>query len=236
MLGLPDTIQACLFDLDGVLSQTATVHAKAWKQAFDEFLKDKAEREGGEFVPFDAHDDYDEYVDGLPREDGVRSFLRSRGMHPDEDTVKRIGDHKNQLVLHLIQTEGVAGYPGSIKYLDAAREAGLKLAVVSSSANAKDVLRSIGIIDRFGEIVDGHAVAEGGLKGKPAPDTFLEGARRLGVAPAQAAVFEDALAGVEAGRAGGFGCVVGVDRVGQSGALKEHGADIVVQDLAELLK
>src|SRR3954471_5613615 len=141
MLGLPDGIQACLFDLDGVLSQTATVHAKAWKQAFDEFLKDKAEREGGEFVPFDAHDDYDEYVDGLPREDGVRSFLRSRGMHPDEATVKGIADRKNHLVLELIRNEGVDGYPGSTRYVDEARAAGLKLAVVSSSANAKDVLR-----------------------------------------------------------------------------------------------
>jgi beta-phosphoglucomutase family hydrolase len=235
MLGLPDGITALLFDLDGVLSQTAKVHAAAWKQAFDEFLKDKAEREGGEFVAFDAHDDYDEYVDGLPREDGVRSFLKSRGIKPDEDTVARISERKNDLVLELIRRDGVDAYDGSVRYVDAARAAGLKLAVVSSSANAKDVLTSIGILDRFETVVDGHAVKEGGLKGKPAPDTFLEGARRLGAEPAQAAVFEDALAGVEAGRAGGFGAVIGVDRVGQAGALREHGATVVVQDLDELL-
>jgi beta-phosphoglucomutase family hydrolase len=235
VLGLPDDTQALLFDLDGVLTQTARVHAAAWKQMFDEYLKDKAEREGGEFVPFDAHEDYDEYVDGLPRPDGVRSFLRSRGMHPDEATVKELGDRKNQLVLDIIKKDGVEPYEGSVRYVDAARAAGLKLAVVSSSANAKDVLKSVGILDKFDHIVDGHAVAEGGLKGKPAPDTFLEGARQLGVEPAHAAVFEDALAGVEAGRAGRFGTVVGVDRVGQSAALTDHGATVVVRDLAELL-
>lgn len=235
MLGLPDGIHALLFDLDGVLSQTAKVHAAAWKQMFDEYLKDKAQREGGEFVPFDAHDDYDEFVDGLPRPDGVRSFLRSRGIHPDEQLVKELGDRKNTLVLDLIKRDGVEAYPGSVRYVDAARAAGLKMAVVSSSADAKDVLQSIGILDCFQHVVDGHAVAEGGLKGKPAPDTFLEAARRLGVEPAHAAVFEDALAGVEAGRAGGFGAVIGVDRVGQSGALRDHGATVVVQDLDELL-
>ncbi|WCB96187.1 hypothetical protein DSM104299_04943 [Baekduia alba] len=235
MLGLPEGIQALLFDLDGVLSQTAKVHAAAWKQMFDEYLKDKAQREGGELVPFDAHDDYDEFVDGLPRPDGVRSFLRSRGIQPDEELVKRLGDRKNTLVLDIIKKDGVQPYEGSVRYVGAARDAGLKLAVVSSSANAKDVLRSIGILDRFAHVVDGHAVAEGGLKGKPAPDTFLEAARELGVEPAHAAVFEDALAGVEAGRAGKFGAVVGVDRVGQSGALRDHGATVVVQDLDELL-
>jgi beta-phosphoglucomutase family hydrolase len=235
MLGLPDGITALLFDLDGVLSQTAKVHAAAWKQMFDEYLKDKAEREGGEFVAFDAHDDYDEFVDGLPRSDGVRSFLKSRGIHPDEALVKELGDRKNQLVLDIIKKDGAQGYDGSVRYVDAARDAGLKMAVVSSSANAKDVLKSIGILDRFQHVVDGHAVAEGGLKGKPAPDTFLEGARELGVEPAHAAVFEDALAGVEAGRAGGFGAVIGVDRVGQSAALRDHGATVVVNDLDELL-
>jgi beta-phosphoglucomutase family hydrolase len=235
MLGLPDGIQALLFDLDGVLSQTAKVHAAAWKQMFDEYLKDKAQREGGEFVPFDAHDDYDEFVDGLPREDGVRSFLKSRGIQPDDKTVKDLSERKNALVLAIIKKDGVDAYAGSVKYVDAARAAGLKLAVVSSSANAKDVLTSIGILDKFEHVVDGHAVAEGGLKGKPAPDTFLEGAKELGVEPAHAAVFEDALAGVEAGKAGKFGAVVGVDRVGQAAALRDHGATVVVQDLDELL-
>jgi beta-phosphoglucomutase family hydrolase len=235
VLGLPDDIKACLFDLDGVLTKTAKVHAAAWKLMFDEYLQDKAQREGGEFVPFDAHDDYDEFVDGLPRADGVRSFLKSRGIHPDEVLVKELGDRKNALVLTIIEKEGVEPYEGSVRYVAAARAAGMKLAVVSSSANAKDVLRSVAILDQFEYVVDGHAVAEGGLKGKPAPDTFLEGARALGVRPPEAAVFEDALAGVQAGRAGGFGCVVGVDRAGQADALREHGATIVVRDLAELL-
>jgi beta-phosphoglucomutase family hydrolase len=235
VLGLPDGIQACLFDLDGVLTQTAKVHAAAWKEMFDEYLKDKAQREGGEFVPFDAHDDYDEYVDGRPRADGVRSFLQSRGIRPEDELVQRLGDRKNALVLQLIHADGVEVYDGSVRYVEAARAAGLKLAVVSSSANTKDVLRSVGMLDRFDTIVDGNDVAHGGLRGKPAPDTFLEGARRLGLDPPHAAVFEDALAGVEAGRGGGFGCVVGVDRVGQAAALRQHGASIVVSDLAELL-
>ena len=232
MLGLPDDIQACLFDLDGVLTQTAKVHAAAWKTMFDEYLR---QRDGEGFVAFDAHHDYDEYVDGRPRADGVRSFLASRGIDADEATVKALGDRKNELVLKLIERDGVEPYEGSIRYVHAAKDAGRKLAVVSSSANAKEVLKAVGILDLFDHIVDGHAVAEGGLKGKPAPDTFLAAAEALGVEPAHAAVFEDALAGVEAGRAGSFGVVVGVDRVGQADALAHHGATIVVQDLAELL-
>lgn len=235
MLGLPDDIQACLFDLDGVLTQTATVHAAAWKQMFDEYLQERARRTGQAFVPFDAHRDYDEHVDGKPRADGVRDFLIARGIDPDPELVETLGDRKNDLVLNIIHRDGVQPYAGSLRYVDAARDAGLQLAVVSSSANAKDVLRSIDVLDRFAAVVDGHAVAEGGLKGKPAPDTFLEGARRLGVAPERAAVFEDALAGVQAGRAGAFGAVVGVDRVGQADALAAHGASRVVQDLDELL-
>lgn len=235
MLGLPDDVEALLFDLDGVLSQTAKVHARAWKEMFDGFLKERAERDGGEFVAFDAHEDYDEYVDGLPREDGVRSFLKSRGIRYDDALVHELSEKKNKLVLEIIKKDGVEAYDGSVRYVDAARAAGLKMAVVSSSANAKDVLKAIGLLDKFPEVVDGHVVAEGGLKGKPAPDTFLEGARRLGVSPEHAAVFEDALAGVQAGKAGGFGAVVGVDRVGQAAALSDHGATIVVQDLAELL-
>lgn len=232
MLGLPDDLQADLFDLDGVLTQTAKVHAAAWKTMFDEYLK---HRDGEDFVPFDAHADYDEYVDGLPRPDGVRSFLKSRGIEADAATVTELGDRKNDLVLKIIKRDGVEPYDGSIRYVHAAKEAGRKLAVVSSSANAKEVLKAVGILDLFDHVVDGHAVADGGLKGKPAPDTFLAGAKALGVEPARAAVFEDALAGVQAGRAGGFGVVVGVDRVGQAGALTEHGATIVVRDLAELL-
>jgi beta-phosphoglucomutase family hydrolase len=232
VLGLPDGIQVYLFDLDGVLTQTAKVHAAAWKQMFDEFLK---ERDGDGYVAFDAHHDYDEFVDGKPREDGVRDFLKARGIDADEATVRRLGDRKNELVLKVIERDGVQVYEGSVRYVRAAKEAGGKLAVVSSSANAKAVLESVKLLDLFDTVVDGHDVAEGGLKGKPAPDTFVEGARRLGVQPGAAAVFEDALAGVEAGRAGRFGCVIGVDRVGQADALREHGATTVVADLAELL-
>jgi beta-phosphoglucomutase family hydrolase len=230
MLGLPEGITACLFDLDGVLTKTATIHAKAWKQMFDAYL-----REQGDTRPFDEHDEYDTYVDGKPRDAGVRDFLASRGMHPDEQEIARLGDKKNDIVLELIRTQGVEPYEGSVRYLKAAREAGLRRAVVSSSHNCADVLRSAGIEDLLEERVDGVVGEQLRLKGKPAPDMFLEGARRLGVAPAQAAVFEDALVGVESGRAGAFGCVVGVDRVGQRDALLAHGADIVVADLAELL-
>jgi len=230
--GLPDDIQACLFDLDGVLTQTAKVHAAAWKRMFDAFLE---ERDGAGFTPFDAHHDYDEHVDGLPRPDGVRGFLKSRGIDAPDALVAQLGDRKNDLVLEIIERDGVQTYPDAIRFLHAAQDALLKLGVVSSSANAKEVLASVGLLGLFAHVVDGHAVAEGGLKGKPAPDTFLAGAKALGVDPRHVAVFEDALAGVEAGRAGGFGAVVGVDRVGQADALARHGATVVVQDLGELL-
>jgi beta-phosphoglucomutase family hydrolase len=223
-------VTACLFDLDGVLTKTAVVHANAWKQMFDEYL-----REQGDDRPFDKHDDYDEYVDGKPRDAGVRDFLASRGIQVDDAEIKRLGDKKNALVVDLIKKDGVEAYDGSIRYLEAARDAGLRRAVVSSSHNCRDVLISAGIEEYLEERVDGLVADAEGLKGKPAPDTFLEGARRLGVEPAQAAVFEDALAGVEAGRAGRFGHVIGVNRVGQRDALEQHGADVVVDDLSELL-
>jgi beta-phosphoglucomutase family hydrolase len=229
MLGLPDGITACLFDLDGVLTKTAEVHARAWKQTFDAFL----EKRGG--APFDLVHDYDEYVDGKPRLDGVRDFLASRGIELPDDEVDRLADTKNDIVLKLIHDDGVEAYEGSVRYLHAAREAGLRRAVVSSSHNCRDVLVAAGIEDLLEARVDGIVAEERGLKGKPAPDTFLEGARELGVAPEEAAVFEDALAGVQAGHAGGFGCVVGVDRAGQREALLAHGASVVVDDLAELL-
>jgi beta-phosphoglucomutase family hydrolase len=230
MLGLPDGVTACLFDLDGVLTKTATVHARAWKQMFDDYL-----RAQGDERPFDEHDDYDTYVDGKPRSAGVRDFLASRGLHPSDDEIAHLGDLKNDIVLKLIKTEGVEAYPGSVRYVEAARDAGLRRAVVSSSHNCKDVLEAAGIDHLFEERVDGVVADELHLKGKPHPDTFLEGARLLGVAAGAAAVYEDALAGVEAGHAGGFGRVVGVNRVGQHDALLEHGADIVVEDLEELL-
>lgn len=243
-LGLPDHIRACLFDLDGVLTQTAKVHAAAWKAMFDAYLKSRAETEGVAFVAFDAEEDYDTYVDGKPRADGVRSFLRSRHIDlpegsaddpPAAKTVAGLGNAKNEIVLRKIREDGVEVYGGSVRYLHAVGAAGLHRAVVSSSANCADVLQAVGISDLFEARVDGVTVDHDHLAGKPAPDTFLAAARLLGVEPGEAAVFEDALSGVEAGRAGNFGLVVGVDRVGQADALRAHGADVVVGDLAELL-
>jgi len=237
-------VRGCLFDLDGVLTQTAKVHAAAWKQMFDDYLRERAKRAGEPFVPFDPVDDYDEYVDGKPRADGTRSFLESRGIElpegddgdpRDAETIAGLSNRKNELVLKLIKEHGVEAYPGSVRYVQAARDAGLRRAVVSSSANCHDVLVAAGIEDLFEARIDGVVAKEQHLRGKPAPDTFLAGARALGLEPDQAAVYEDALAGVAAGRAGAFGFVIGVDRVGQAEALKAHGADIVVKDLAELL-
>jgi beta-phosphoglucomutase family hydrolase len=244
-LGLPPAIQACLFDLDGVLTQTATVHAAAWKEMFDAFLRAYSERTGASFVPFDPVRDYDEYVDGKPRYDGVRSFLVARGIQlpvglpsdpPVAETVHGLGNRKNELVLTLIHRRGVTAYESSVQYVREARDAGLHRAVVSSSANCKEVLEAAGIDDLFEVRIDAIVARQEHLKGKPAPDTFLAAARALAVKPAEAAVFEDALAGVAAGRAGRFGFVVGVDRTGQAAALREHGADVVVSDLAELLE
>jgi beta-phosphoglucomutase family hydrolase len=243
VLGLPDGVRACLFDLDGVLTQTAKVHAAAWKEMFDAYLRGRAEASGEAFSEFtDA--DYESYVDGLPRADGVTRFLASRQITlpagapddpPEAETVAGLGNRKNALVVALIRDKGVEVYDGSVRYLHAVREAGLTTAVVSSSANCRDVLVAAGIEDLLDHRVDGQTAAEEHLQGKPAPDTFLAGARRCGVEPAQAAVYEDALAGVEAGRAGHFGRVIGVDRTGHADALREHGADVVVADLAELL-
>ncbi len=244
MLGLPDAVRACLFDLDGVLTQTAKVHAAAWKEMFDGYLRERAAHTGKRFVAFDAIAEYDEYVDGKPRYEGVSSFLDSRGIvlprgetsdPPSAETVDGLGNRKNEIVLRLIRDQGVQPYEGSVRYAHAARDAGLARAVVSSSTNCADVLAAAGIADLFEQRIDGVVAERDRLKGKPAPDTFLAGARALGVEPGQAAVFEDALAGVAAGRAGGFACVVGVDRAGQAGALRAHGADVVVADLAELL-
>ncbi|MGP3921753.1 HAD family hydrolase [Streptomyces sp. 8N616] len=245
MLGLPEHVHTCLFDLDGVLTRTAEVHAAAWKEMFDAYLRQRADREGAPFVPFDAVRDYDEYVDGRPRADGVRTFLAARtidlpeGMPedpPDAETVHGLGTRKNDLVLRKIEEEGVQAYEGSVAYVRAARDAGLRRAVVSSSANCQAVLTAAGIADLFDERIDGLVAREQHLRGKPEPDTYLAAARALGAEPGQAAVFEDALAGVEAGRAGKFGIVVGVDRVGQADELRRHGADVVVRDLAELLE
>ncbi|TDC30732.1 beta-phosphoglucomutase family hydrolase [Micromonospora sp. KC213] len=245
MLGLPDHVTACLFDLDGVLTQTARVHNAAWKETFDAYLARRSATTGEPFRPFDSGPDYQRYVDGRPRADGVRTFLASRGIvlpegspddPPDADTVQGISNRKNAILLDRIHRDGVDVYPGSVTYLRAAVAAGLRRAVVSASANCRDVVASAGLEPMLEARVDGQVTQAEGLRGKPYPDTFLAGAALLGVAPANAAVFEDALAGVAAGRAGSFGYVIGVDRVGQADELRANGADIVVTDLADLLK
>jgi beta-phosphoglucomutase family hydrolase len=244
MFGLPDGVTACLFDMDGVVTQTAVVHAAAWKEMFDEFLRQRAGQTGTGFVPFDAHAEYDAYVDGKPRLDGTRSFLESRGIElpegtpddpPGTPTVYGLSNRKNDLVLAKLAAGSVKVYEGSVSYIRTVRQAGIRTAIVSSSANTKQILDAAGLADLFDVRVDGLIANERGLHGKPAPDTFLAAAGDLGVPPGRAVVFEDALAGVEAGRAGHFALVVGVDRVGQAGELRKHGADIVVRDLAELL-
>ncbi|MEO3743540.1 beta-phosphoglucomutase family hydrolase [Plantactinospora sp. B5E13] len=244
MLGLPAHVTACLFDLDGVLTQTAQVHNAAWAETFDAFLRQRANATGEPFRPYDPGEDYNRYVDGRPRADGVRTFLASRRIvlpegQPDDPptaaTVNGVGNRKNAILLRRIHDDGVRAYQGSIAYLKAAQAAGLRRAVVSASANAADVVVAAGFGPYVEARVDGVLARERGLRGKPHPDTFLAGADLLGVRPEQAAVFEDAQAGVAAGRAGGFGFVVGVDRVGQADELRRHGADVVVSDLAELL-
>ena len=244
VVGVPVGIVSCLFDLDGVLTSTARLHAKAWKSTFDRFLSSPAAGGSGLQDPFDIAVDYRRYVDGRPREDGVRSFLQSRNISipegerddpPGAATVFGLANAKNSLLLDIIKKDGVQTYPGSIRFVQAARDAGLSTAVVSASANAKAVLSMAKISDLFTVIMDGNDAARRGLRGKPQPDTYLAAAADLGVEPGEAAVFEDALAGIDAGRAGGFGWVVGVNRDGGARELSAHGADLVVRDLAELV-
>ncbi|MEV6175639.1 HAD family hydrolase [Streptomyces sp. NPDC052016] len=239
-LGLPETIGTCLFDLDGVITKTAAVHEAAWRETFDTFLR---RRHGADFRPFDIHD-YNEYVDGRPRADGVRSFLASRGIEipeglpgdsAQEDTVHGLGRRKNELLLEKIRNEGVEPYPTTLRYIHEARRLGLKTGVVSSSANCREVLRSIRAEDLFDVRIDGLVAEERGLPGKPHPDMFLAAAHDLGSTASASAVFEDALSGIDAARAGRFGFIIGVDRAGQGDAMRAHGADVVVRDISELV-
>lgn len=233
-----------MFDLDGVLTPTAVVHKGAWEDTFNSFLRQRTAQLGEPFVPFDPDSDYYQYVDGRSRLDGVRTFLAARGVElaegtpddPDDaDTVHGLGNRKNTMLLARLREQGVQPYPGSVAYLKAAAEAGLRRAVVTASANCDEVVAAAGIAGLLEVQIDGVVARRERLRGKPQPDTFLAAARLLDVPPEQAAVFEDALAGVQAGRAGGFGLVVGVDRVGQATALREHGADVVVSDLADMV-
>jgi beta-phosphoglucomutase family hydrolase len=243
-VGLTPAITACLFDLDGVLTQTLALHSAAWTQVFDAYLAARSARLHEPFVPFDPVADYGAYVDGKQRRDGVRSFLASRHIElpegapddpPDAETIAALGNRKHEVVLVMFEQQGVRAYPGSVRYLEAARAAGLRCLVVSSSTNSLELLRGA----RIDHLVEGHVDADVAvqrhLRGKPAPDTFLAAAELVGVRPENAAVFEDSLAGVEAGRAGAFGLVVGIDRVGHADALRGHGAQLVVSDLEELL-
>ncbi len=239
-----ERFDAVLFDLDGVLTDTASVHATCWKKMFDDFLKRRAAERKEAFFSFDIGSDYELYVDGKPRYDGVRSFLKSRGVElaeggpdspPDEDTVCGLGNRKNQLFNEIVESEGVKTYEGSVALVRYLRGEGIRTAVVSSSKNSEGILRAAGIADLFELRVDGVDAARLELRGKPAPDTFLEAARQLGVEPQRSVVVEDAISGVQAGRDGGFGLVIGVDRHGARDALLQHGAHLVVGDLGELL-
>ena len=238
-----ERFDAVLFDLDGVLTDTAAIHRTLWKETFDGFLRARAEAGGEAFRPFED-EDYLSYVDGRPRNDGVRGFLHARGIElpegrpddpPDAETVCGLGNRKNARVAPAIAEQGVSVFPGSVAWLKQLRAAGFLTALVSASANAPAVLEAAGLLDAFEARVDGQVLAAEGIAGKPAPDSFLEAARRLGVEPARAVVVEDARSGVEAGAAGGFGLVIGVARHGDAQALAEAGADRVVDDLGELL-
>jgi beta-phosphoglucomutase family hydrolase len=240
----PARFDAVLFDLDGVLTSTAKIHSSCWKTTFDVFLRHRAEERKEPFRPFEIATDYKRYVDGKLRYEGVKSFLASRGIAlaegtpddpPTADTVCGLGNRKDELVKAAIEQGQVESYPGSVALVRRLREQGIRAAVVSSSNNCEQVLRAAGIADLFEVRVDGVVASELGLPGKPAPDTFLKAARMLDVSPPRAVVVEDAIAGVQAGRAGGFGLIVGVDRDGSGEALRTAGAEVVVTDLAELL-
>lgn len=240
----PARFHAILFDLDGVITKTAAVHATAWKRLFDEFLSQRTATCGVAYQPFDIEKDYPLYVDGKPRYDGVNSFLASRGISlpwgtptdgPDRETIYGLGNKKDGYFEATLRDIGVEVYPSTVRCLHLAKNLGMKTAVVSSSHHCRDILETAGLLALFDARIDGVEIDRLHLAGKPAPDTFCEAARRIGVPPERAIVIEDALAGVAAGRAGGFGLVIGLDRRQQAEALRRHGADLVVPDLAELL-
>ena len=235
---------AALFDLDGVVTNTTDVHARAWQHLFDEYLEADSIRTGRPFRPFDIEYDYRQYVDGKPRYEGVKSFLDSRGIAlpwglpddgPEKDTIYGLGNKKDGYFEAYLKKSGVVVYPATVRFLRMVRARGMKAAVVSSSNHTQQVVEAAGLTPLFDARIDGHETQRLHLRGKPAPDTFLEAARRLKVDPARAIVIEDALAGVEAGRNGGFGLVIGLDRRNQAEALRRYGADLVASDLAELL-
>ena len=239
----PGEYSAWLFDLDGVITDTASVHAAAWKRTFDRYLREVSEREGTPFEPFEINPDYFRYVDGKPRYDGVDSFLRSRGItlewgDPDDPpgrvTVCGLGNSKNAMFNEVLRSSGVQVFGSSVALIRGLRSMGRRVAVVTSSKNCDAVLEAAGIQDLFDARVDGNVSTEKKLAGKPAPETYEEAARMLGVPPERAVVIEDAISGVQAGRAGGFGLVIGVARGDDPEILRESGADIVVRDLVEL--
>jgi beta-phosphoglucomutase family hydrolase len=234
--GLPSRIEACLFDLDGVLTQTAALHAVAWKALFDDFLRMRAWAIGDSFAPFDPIVDYGQYVDGKLRMDGARAFLASRDIHLSDSQLIALAERKDGIFLRLLQEQPIEKYEGSVRYVAAVHQGGLKTAVVTSSRHGQKVLSAAGLEGLFDVRIDGEIAAEKKLAGKPAPDTYLAAAYATGMPPKAAAVFEDAIAGVEAGRAGRFGWVVGVDRLGHAEELRTHGADVVVDDLSRLLE
>jgi beta-phosphoglucomutase family hydrolase len=240
----PDRFDAVLFDLDGVLTATAKVHAACWKKLFDEFLEERAKAAGEPLKPFDIDSDYKLYVDGKLRYEGVRSFLGSRGIDlpegtpdesPNSETVCGLGNRKDALVHEVLEADGVEVYEGSVRLVEQVRSRGIRTAVVSASKNCKIVMEAARISHLFDQVVDGEVAERLRLPGKPKPDTFLTAAERLGVVPERAVVVEDAISGVQAGRAGGFGLVIGVDRKGDPESLRQSGADIVVKDLSELV-
>ena len=239
-----EAFDAVLFDLDGVLTDTAKVHAGCWKELFDDFLRERAAASGEPFRPFEIETDYRLHVDGKPRSDGVRDFLASRAIElpegspddpPDGLTMAGLGNRKDAMVKSALDSQGVEAYAGSVEWVRQLRKEGMKTAVVSSSHNCAAVLRAAEIADLFDARVDGEVATREHLPGKPAPDTFLSAAERLGVEPARAVVVEDAISGVQAGSAGGFGLVIGVARKGDASELRENGADVVVSDLSEFL-